>query len=418
MVAGIRKNFEVSLGMMKGNHTEKWLGYLLSMAAFCLPVLPPASIASLILIVIIRLTNKTERELVTANFLKSPLIWFLPALYIWHIIGLIWTENFKYAGLDLQIKAVFLLLPLFLGTMVISENVHRKILISFISGSLLACIILLVHAFLRFNETGLHTAFFYIDYSSLLMHPTYISMYLNMAILFLFYLMKESSKEENLKFYSAGILFFFIQLLLLSARTAQAVALLTFLLSAFLYLRKGDLLRLKRMHCVSILFFTFLSYFILQGINNRFNQVENAMKTAVTNDTVPEYNSTTGRVEIWRESMEILRENWLFGTGTGDVKDELIKTYEKHQFRYALDKKLNAHNQFLQVWLALGIGGVLLLILSVGIPLFNRKLPGQPLLALFALIIILNAFTESILEVQKGVLFFSFMYSFFAMKHD
>jgi O-antigen ligase len=402
--------------MMNDKQTEKWIGYLLSTAAFCLPLVQTVSIVCFILIMSIRLMSKNERGIISGNFFKSPLFWGLPLLYLWHLVGLIWTENFKYAGLDLEIKAAFLLLPLIIGTLVISERNYRTTLCGFIAGCLTASLILLVHAALKFNETGLHTAFFYIDYSSLLMHPTYISMYLNMAILFLFHLMNGSTEKWNLKFYSALILFFFIQLLLLSARTAQAVALLTFVVAAFLYLRKGELLRLKRLHSIVILCFTLLSYFALQSINNRFNQVENAMTTTISVDAVPEYNSTTGRLEIWRESMEILRGNWLIGTGTGDVKDELIKTYEKHQFSYALDKKLNAHNQFLQVWLALGIVGLFLLMGIVAFPFFKWNTSEQPLFALFSSVIILNAMTESILEVQKGVMFFCFVYCILAVK--
>ena len=243
------------------------------------------------------------------------------------------------------------------------------------------------------------------------MHPTYISMYLTMAILFLLQRMFDTTKEQYLKYYSAGILFFFVQLFQLSARTSLAVAVLTFLLAAFFYLRKGEILRLKKWHFISILLFATLSYFALQGFNNRFNQVSNAMTSTPADQVQPEYNSTTGRLEIWKESLEILQDNWFIGTGTGDVKDELMKTYEKHQFHYALEKKLNAHNQFLQIWLTLGIVGLLLLIWSLALPIYRLKSQGQPLFALFALVIILNSMTESILEVQKGVLFFVFFYS-------
>jgi O-antigen ligase len=391
--------------------TSKIMGALLLLSALALPLLLPVSIICWISIGIIRLANKQERILMITRFKQNRILQFLPAIYLLYVIGLIWTENYKYAGLDLQIKAGFVLLPLFIGTLDLSRKEFRKTTYFFIFGCALACLLLLANAFISFIETGNHTAFFYISYSSLLMHPTYISMYLTMAILFLLQRMYDTSKEQHLKYYSAGILFFFVQLFQLSARTSLAVAVLTFLLAAFFYSRKGEILPIKKRHFVFILLFSTISYFALQGFNNRFNQVSNAMTSTPSNQFQPEYNSTTGRLEIWRESMEILKENWLFGTGTGDVKDELIKTYEKHQFHYALDKKLNAHNQFLQIWLTLGIVGLLLLIWSLALPIYRLKSQGQPLFALFAIVIILNSMTESILEVQKGVLFFVFFYS-------
>ncbi|MBK9638750.1 MAG: O-antigen ligase family protein [Bacteroidetes bacterium] len=398
--------------MMKESFTSsKIIVALLLLSALALPLLLPVSIICWITIGIIRLANKQERILMITSFKQNRILQFLPAIYLLYVIGLIWTENFKYAGLDLQIKAGFLLLPLFIGTLDLSLKEFRKTTLFFIIGCALACLVLLANAFISFIETGNHTSFFYISYSSLLMHPTYISMYLNMAILFLLQKMFDTKKEQHLKYYSAGILFFFVQLFQLSARTSLAVAMLTFLLAACYYLRKGEILRIKKWHFISILLFSTLSYFALQGFNNRFNQVSNAITSTPADQIQPEYNSTTGRMEIWRESMEILQDNWLLGTGTGDVKDELMKTYEKHQFHYALDKKLNAHNQFLQVWLTLGIVGLLLLIWSLALPIYRLKSQGQPLFALFAMVIILNSMTESILEVQKGVLFFVFFYS-------
>ncbi len=391
--------------------TSKITSALLLLSALALPLLLPVSIICWISIGIIRLVNKAERISMITRFKKSRILQLLPAIYLLYVIGLIWTENFKYAGLDLQIKAGFLLLPLFIGTLDLSVKEYRKTTLFFIIGCALACLLLLTNAFISFVETGNHTAFFYISYSSMLMHPTYISMYLTMAILFLLQRMYDTTKEQHLKYYSAGILFFFVQLFQLSARTSLAVAVLTFLLAACYYLRKGEILRIKKWHFISILLFSTLSYFALQGYNNRFNQVSNAITSTPIDQVQPEYNSTTGRLEIWKESMEILQDNWLIGTGTGDVKDELMKTYKKHQFHYALDKKLNAHNQFLQIWLTLGIVGLLLLIWSLAIPIYNLKFDKQPLFALFAVIIILNSMTESILEVQKGVLFFVFFYS-------
>ena len=402
--------------MMKESiNTSKIMGALLLLSALALPLLLPVSIICWISIGIIRLGNRQERILMITRFKQNRILQLLPAIYLLYVIGLLWTENFKYAGLDLQIKAGFLLLPLFIGTLDLSGKEYRKTTLFFIIGCALACLVLLTNAFVSFVETGNHTAFFYISYSSLLMHPTYISMYLTMAILFLLQRMYDSTKEQHLKYYSAGILFFFVQLFQLSARTSLAVAVLTFLLAAFFYLRKGEILRIKKWHFISILLFSTLSYFALQGFNNRFNQVSSAITSTLTDQVQPEYNSTTGRLEIWKESMEILQDNWLIGTGTGDVKDELMITYQKHQFHYALDKKLNAHNQFLQVWLTLGIVGLLLLIWSLAIPIYRLKFDKQPLFALFAVVIILNSMTESILEVQKGVLFFVFFYSLLAV---
>ncbi|MBL7923708.1 MAG: O-antigen ligase family protein [Bacteroidia bacterium] len=397
--------------MQAAEQTKTWILRLLGLAAFFLPVFQPVSIVSFLLLFIVRFSDARERAVMSRLIRTRKMLWPPVLFFSLHLLGLLWTENFKYAGLDLQIKAPFLLLPFIAGTMWISERESRQILLAFVSGCLLSSMILLVNAFMHFSTGASYTVFFYIDYSSLLMHPTYLSMYMGLAILFLFYLMQKEEHAGRLKFYSAAILFLFIQLILLSARTAEAVAFLVFVLAGFFYLREGALLLKRRMHFAAILLFTLISYLFLQDLNNRFSQVEKVISHDLVKEDTPAYNSTSGRIEIWKESLEILKENWLWGTGTGDIKDELIRTYERHHFTYALEKKLNAHNQFLQSWLALGLAGLITLCLIFAPPLFQFRRQTDTLMALFTLSLLLNAMTESILEVQKGVLVCVFFYS-------
>ena len=69
---------------------------------------------------------------------------------------------------------------------------------------------------------------------------------------------------------------------------------------------------------------------------------------------------------------------------------------------------LNAHDQFLQTAACLGIGGALLILGMVLVPLSARS-PHRALAVLFLLITAANWTVESMLEVQAGALFFSVM---------
>ena len=135
------------------------------------------------------------------------------------------------------------------------------------------------------------------------------------------------------------------------------------------------------------------------------------MESKTQTDQKKQYDSTTGRIEIWKLAGELIQENILLGTGTGDVRDELVKTYYANDFEYGYSKKLNAHNQYLQIWATVGIIGILLFVLALLLPLLNIKSYPQFLFPMFVLIIALNAMTESTMEVQRGVLFFAFFYS-------
>jgi O-antigen ligase len=120
--------------------------------------------------------------------------------------------------------------------------------------------------------------------------------------------------------------------------------------------------------------------------------------------------SSAVRLMAWKASAAVISRNPVFGTGTGDVKDELMKEYLAGGYDLLYKQKVNAHNQFLQTTATLGIPGLLLLcgiILAMAIKsIRNRDL----LLMCFLIIVIVNAMVESFIEVQAGVIFFAFFY--------
>ena len=408
------ENREMSI-QMENSAAPKWSVNFLCMIAFFLPLIQGLSIVCMVLLVFNRLVIAKNRKTILPNFKGNKSLWILPLFYLFHVFALLWSQNLKYGGLDIQTKASFLLLPLFIGTIVLNEKDIQKVMKSFIVACFLASILLLLNATVSFVELSDYKVFFYTDYSKAMMHPTYISMYFNLALLFSFHLFSLEKKSSHSKFFSVLQIFFFIQLILLSARTAQAVALLSFIVAAFYYYKGGLLTTGKRAHVIVILMVSIASYFVLHSFYNRYTQVESAITDAAVHATTQVYNSSTGRLEIWKEGLSVLSENWMMGTGTGDVKDELLKSYAKHNFTYGLDRKLNAHNQFLQTWIALGVLGFSLLCLSLYKAFSRPKDEFYTLFILFALVIVLNSMTESILEVQKGVLFMAFMYSLFIL---
>lgn len=152
------------------------------------------------------------------------------------------------------------------------------------------------------------------------------------------------------------------------------------------------------------LFFVLRSDFApVQRLKNAFNF---ASSSEIIDKTTGESNAV--RVLIWSEATTLIKQNWLLGVTPGDANDALYKAYEKAGMTGALNKHLNAHNQFLQTSIGTGLVGVLvLLILTLGILIagFIRK---EIILILFGLIIMLNFLVESMLQTQAGTLFFVF----------
>jgi O-antigen ligase len=112
----------------------------------------------------------------------------------------------------------------------------------------------------------------------------------------------------------------------------------------------------------------------------------------------------TYRYYIWEKGINVFKQNFWFGVGTGDVKDLMT---EKNANGF-LKKKHNLHNEFLESFVRLGVfGGVIFLsifFLSIYYALKTR----DNLLLYFFIILTVNYFFESMLDRIIGVLFFCF----------
>ena len=247
--------------------------------------------------------------------------------------------------------------------------------------------------------------FFYVDFSYFL-HPSYFGLSVNLAILLLL-----SRSEFVLPVYLKVVLVLFLTLIivLLSSKLALLSTVLIFIFHGINYLV------LTKKYKTGLLLFAlfFATVFILiksiPELNTRIQNTLDALNADKIDKTDSESNAV--RILVWNAASEALLENGMFGVGTGDVKDELLKHYEKLGYTGALEHKLNAHNQFLQTGVALGFLGFALLIATFLIPIYFAWQQKNYLFVSFALLVIINCLTESMLEAEAGVISIAFFQS-------
>ena len=124
-------------------------------------------------------------------------------------------------------------------------------------------------------------------------------------------------------------------------------------------------------------------------------------------------SSTAGRVAVWVTAVELIVEK-PFGVGTGDVTDELMTRYTRDGVTYASERRLNPHNQWLQAGVAFGWPGIVLITLALGSWVWTGWRRRDAVLFLTGVLLVLHASVESVLEVQRGVVFV--MWLFVALK--
>jgi hypothetical protein len=145
-------------------------------------------------------------------------------------------------------------------------------------------------------------------------------------------------------------------------------------------------------------------------IHRSFYEFENYQKRGIASGF-----SLVMRIEYWKTAIKIFKKNWLFGVGTGDVKETFKEQYKKDNSTLSEKYRRRAHNQYLTIALTFGVIGFILFILFLLYPIWKVQLYKNPLYLSFFIIACLSFITEDTLETQAGVTFFAFFNTLFIL---
>ncbi len=127
----------------------------------------------------------------------------------------------------------------------------------------------------------------------------------------------------------------------------------------------------------------------------------------------PTGSTVMQRVEFWKASIGIIKDNWLTGVGTGDMNEVFAAQYEKMHSKLSPDQRWRSHNQFLSIWIGFGIFGLLWFVVALFYPPVMMKQTKDYFMAILIIITVLSMMTEDTIESQTGVTFFAMLYSLF-----
>ncbi len=344
----------------------------------------------------------------------------LVIFYLYHAVSVLYSSNLSYAAFDLQVKLSFLLFPFLLSAFSFSPYNAKRFRLFFIAGAFATAIWCLIHAVLNFYQTHDKGSFFYEQFAGPF-HPAYLSIYLNLAFLFLMeeYFVYSEGIGLFKKFQLFAMIILFAAITLLSARTASTTSIITILLYFSILFFQKKISGGNKLIAAALIACVLLIQLMAVNFYNRFSQIEDVLQTpspSIQVDKNAYESSTMARIHLWQNSFEVIKQHPLFGVGIGDVKDELVIAYQKNHYERGAENHTNPHNQYLQTAVALGIAGLVILLLILILPLFSSFKNKDWIYCLFILIIALNALTESILERESGIIFFSFFAVFFRLQ--
>ncbi|MCL7752803.1 O-antigen ligase family protein [Polaribacter sp. Z022] len=244
-------------------------------------------------------------------------------------------------------------------------------------------------------------------------HTTYQGLWISFAVLF-FCIEFYKKKKKPIRI----ILFFLILvligwLLLISTR----MPLFSLLISSIITIVIFGKIPKKKLIYIGLLGLIICS--VIFSFKNPVSiRVKEYYKTGLNvlnvNSKKYEYNSSNVRNGIYYCSLKLVKNNFIFGVGIGDVQDELNNCYSDNiSSNIYTWRDYNTHNQYLFFFVTSGVFGFLFFLLFLYY-LINKSYKQKNFIYFYFIISVSLMFlTENILERSDGVIFFSFFNSIF-----
>ncbi len=338
-------------------------------------------------------------------------LWFITSI-IFFVISLL--SNFLYYNPNdplsaVEVKLTFLLFPFLFFLFKFDKEVTKRIIVGFVSGCMFACLICIARAFAYLFKGD--SSYFYYSNFSYFMHSSYFAMYLNLALLFviLFYF-KWFKTDPSFRYITYFLIALFILCIVLCASKMGLIGLFI-LTPVALVMELRASMKLKH-YLIGLAGAVAICLSVYAVMPQVFDRLKSVAVVTEKNVDITSKESSLVRVLIWEQCKQIIKENPVYGVGVSRANETLYKAYETNGLVGALENKLNAHNQFFQTAIGMGIIGLLnLLLLTIGLIIYGLR-KKRNLIFFFALLITCNFMVESMLQTSAGTVFYVFFLCF------
>lgn len=344
---------------------------------------------------------------------QNPLGWILPAFFLLHVVGILYSDNVSNGWANIDKKIAFGLAPLIIvSSKPFSKEEIKKLLWVFLIACVIGTIICLINAMVSSGSNvalwnfgppepyvelhpGASNKWAYFSYiglaSGIGIHPTYFSFYLLVCVLI-------ALRTIDNRWLTMGVVIYLVAfIVLLSSRIVVLATVITLITAKKETLVAG----VAAMSVVVLL--------------NPLAFYRNLQEYTSSNFTIPPASLSDNPISIrtslwWLSGQAISEINPVFGSGTGDVNDTIAILADKHNAHNILNTS-DPHNQYLHTFIALGAVGLLALLAVFFAPLLMLFKQREFLACVGLIAFMVICLTESALELQKGIVLFSLFVS-------
>ncbi len=327
------------------------------------------------------------------------------------LVGLTYTQDIK-RGTDILTR----LLPfLFLPTIIISEKLSPKNIDHLLQ--IMTVWILLIMVYLSINQvfvekreigTMVHFAF-----EKLQISQHYVSIIVVLSIMFCLH---KVVQKEKVFVYLAILLALVFFLLQFSSRSSLIILIFSFTIYFLKNIEnKSSVFKLASFSLIFL--FALAAFFSSSELQKKTNIFISTTDFDI--DIVKTKHSITfvkntieQRVMINISSLAIIRENPILGVGTGDYLNALLSKYDEFNFIAGKKERFNAHNQYLEDYIKVGILGFLAVIFLI-FTILKQANKNKSFMLYCAFAVSFMFLFESFLDRHHGTVFIAFFIPFF-----
>jgi O-antigen ligase len=364
---------------------------------------------------LIQLKKDGIKPILSSRTLAVQAVFFISA------IATIYTAYRQEAFNEWGRNIVILILPLLFCLNTIDLQKYRPILLLVFAFTSTATIFYLyASAFVTIRHYGLpfRSIFTYAftnhNFSEPIdMHATYLSMQLVIALVSLLYLLMTDKITPAFKII-CGLCSLILLAGMLQLGSKSILAILFIMINLVLpyYLLSGRKRVWVMLSTISIS--VVLVVFIFRSHNFKERYITELQTDLSTFH--PGHNPDP-RLARWQVAVQLIKAKPLLGYGSGSEPVLLRESYYDHKLYSSYINKLNAHNQYLSFLLKTGVWGlaIYLLVLQYGFRIATQK--KDVVFISFMVMIVIVSLSENVLDVDKGVFFYGFFFSFFLFSY-
>lgn len=358
---------------------------------------------------------------------------FLPGLFFILVIGQVYTTDLKEGWTLIERNLSLLLLPYSIASIIRFDSKRLyQLTYTIVASAVGFSLLCLIYAGIESYQAGsiytipnnthfLYNRFMHHRLSDQIdVHAVYFALTVALANSIVFQKITSSKTNRKNKILLVVLFLYFCGLLYLlkSANITVGFAICIVIILGYQY-GKSLFSSTKKIVLIvaSLLLLGIITY---KGVASKLENFQ------LTYDMSDETMGPLGiRLSIWDCTWQVIQENWLLGTGTGDSHHELMKKYHENNFIIGYENDFNSHNMYLQYWMSNGLAAMGLFILGFIVLLKKAVQNKNAIFLCFIVLFALFSLTESTMRTQKGMLFFVFFAALFywaphylALKND